>query len=67
MATGLFAGGCSQDGSAEYVGALAEKEEGTKFKYTVGVDVTTPNTTEGMHEVLGIWLLISKTWIWVIQ
>ncbi|MBM7841325.1 hypothetical protein JOC54_004629 [Alkalihalobacillus xiaoxiensis] len=53
VATGLFAGGCSQDGSAEYVDALTEKEEGTKFKYTVGVDVTAPSTTEGMHEVLG--------------
>ncbi len=50
--TGLFAVGCSQGGSAEYVDALAQKEEGSKFKYTVELDVTAPNTTEGMHEVL---------------
>ncbi|WP_054708226.1 hypothetical protein [Bacillus sp. JCM 19041] len=52
VATDLFAVGCSQEGSAEYVDALAQKEEGTKFSYTVGHDVTTPSTTEGMHEIL---------------
>ncbi|WP_078393716.1 hypothetical protein [Shouchella patagoniensis] len=52
VATSLFAVGCSQEGSGEYVDALAQKEEGTKFSYTVELDVTTPSTTEGMHEVL---------------